>query len=343
MKKKLFGKIDDKEVYLYTLENDDATLEIMTRGATIVSFKPFEVDVVAGFDTFDDYLKDTSHHGAVIGRVANRIENASFSMDGAVYILPANNNGNCLHGGIGFDYKVWDVKSASDDEITLAYYSPDGEEGFPSGLLVEVTYILSGATVIIEYRATPEAKTPIALTNHAYFNLDGFGGTVYNHRATIYADRYTEVNDNLIPNGNHPNVEGTPFDFRTPRAIGKFFSSGFEGYDHNYVLSPKTYDIFRKNRVGLAAIVENDSLKMSVYTDQPGIQFYTANYMVKKRPDHVFRGGIDPIKHGAFCLEAQTEPNCVNRGEGFYEAGETYKQTTVYKIEKNQGVFLKKD
>ena len=334
MKKRLFGKLDGEEVYLYTLENKDATLEVMTRGATIVSFRPFGVDIVGGFDTLDGYLTDSSHQGAIIGRVANRVENATFTMDGAVYMIPANDNGNCLHGGKGFDYRIFSVKSATDSEITLAYYSPDGEEGFPSGLTTEVTYTLDGATLIISYRATPEGRTPIALTNHAYFNLDGFGGKIYSQTATIYAESYTDVNERLIPNGIRPAVAGTPFDFREPHAIGERFSADFDGYDNNFILSPSVYGEFAGERVGLAAVVESESLRMSVYTDQPGIQFYTANFLKKLAPEHVFHGGIDPIKHGAFCLEAQTEPNCINHGVGFYDAGETYKQTTVYKVER---------
>ena len=334
MKKRLFGMLDGKEIYSYTLENGDATLEVMTRGATIVSFKPYGVDIVGGFDTLEGYLADNSHQGATIGRVANRVADATFTMDGAVYMLPDNNNGNCLHGGRGFDYRIWEVKSVSDEAITLSYLSEDGEEGFPSALAVEVTYTLDGATLVISYKATPYGKTPIALTNHSYFNLDGFGGTVKEHKVRIYANSYTEVDDKLIPNGNRPAVDGTPFDLREPRKIGESFSEEFGGYDHNFVLCPTVFKEFCNSEVGLAAVVEGKELKLSVYTDQPGIQFYTANFLEKKAPEHVFHGGITPIKHGAFCLEAQTEPNCINHGVGFYEMGEVYRQTTVYSVEK---------
>ncbi len=334
MKKRLFGILDDKEIYSYILENADATLEVMTRGATVVSFKPYGVDIVGGFDTLEGYLADNSHQGATIGRVANRVAGATFTMDGAIYMLPDNDNGNCLHGGCGFDYRIWEVKSVSDEAITLSYLSEDGEEGFPSALAVEVTYTLVGATLVISYKATPEGKTPIALTNHSYFNLNGFGDTVLGHSAVIYAENYTEVDGSLIPNGKRPAVDGTPFDFRTPHKIGERFSADFDGYDNNYVLSPSVYAEYAGARVGLAATVEGESLRMSVYTDQPGIQLYTANFLEKKAPEHVFHGGINPIKHGAFCLEAQTEPNCINSGIGFYDAGEVYTQTAVYRVEK---------
>ena len=333
MEKSLFGKYDDKEVYLYTLKNDVATLKIMTKGATVVSFKTFGTEIIGGFDSFDGYLADTSNQGAIIGRVANRIEDATFTMDGAIYMLPANNNGNCLHGGRGFNERMWEVLSASDNEITLSYFSPDGEEGFPAELSVEVTYTLIDATLVINYKATPDGKTPIALTNHSYFNLDGFGDTVLNHTAVIYADRYTDVDERLIPNGKRPEVAGTAFDFRTPRKIGERFSDGLDGYDHNYILSPTLFKTFLGKEVGLGAVVEGERLKMSVYTDQPGVQFYTANFLKKRAPEHIFHGGINPIKHGGFCLEAGTEPNCINHGIGFYDAGEVYTQTTVYQVE----------
>ena len=255
-------------------------------------------------------------------------------MDGAVYMLPDNDNGNCLHGGCGFDYRIWTVESHSNDAITLSYYSPDGEEGFPAGVAVEVTYTLVGATLIISYKATPDGKTPIALTNHAYFNLDGFGGTIKEHTIQIYADSCTEVDDKLIPNGNRPDVKGTPFDLREPHKIGERFSESFDGYDHNFVLCPEIFKEFNNSSLGLAAVVEGENLKISVYTDQPGIQFYTANFLKQMAPEHLFHGGITPIKHGAFCLEAQTEPNCIKHGIGFYEAGEVYTQTTVYEVER---------
>ena len=333
MRKSLFGKFEGKDVYLYTLANDVASLKIMTKGATVVSFKPYGAEIVGGFDSFDGYLADTSNQGSVIGRVANRIENATFSMDGAIYMLPENDNGNCLHGGRGFNHRMWDVVSVTDNEITLSYYSPDGEEGFPAGLTVKVTYTLIEATLVIRYTAVPDGKTPVALTNHSYFNLNGFGDTVLNHTAVIYADRYTEVDEWLIPTGKRPSVAGTAFDFNTPHPIGERFSVGFDGYDHNYILSPKTFKTFCGKSVGLAAEIEGERLKLSVYTDQPGMQFYTSNFLEKSASEHTFHGGIDPIKHGGLCLEAGTEPNCINHGIGFYDAGEVYTQTTVYQVE----------
>jgi aldose 1-epimerase len=263
--------------------------------------------------------------------VANRIADAEFTMDGAIYMVTANNNGNCLHGGDGFSFKLWKVEEATEDSVTMSYYSHDGEEGFPGGLDVKVKFTLVCATFVIEYEAIPDGKTPIALTNHSYFNLDGFGGLIDDHLATIYADSYTEVDERLIPNGIRPDVTGTPFDFRRPKRIGSDFGKDVDGYDHNFILCPKFSKEFEFRQVPLAASVTNGELVLNVYTDQPGVQFYTGNFLFGE-PD--FRGGVKKIKHGAFCLEAQTEPNCINHGIGFYDAGETYRQITVYEVSK---------
>lgn len=335
MKKEFFGKLaGGEDVYKYTIANEKIALSVMDRGACVVGLVFNGIDVVGGFDKISDYEADTSHQGATIGRVANRIENARFTMDGKEYKLPKNDGENCLHGGVGFDYKIWNVTSLCDEKIVFTYTSEDGEEGFPSRLDVKLSYTLEGGSLIIDYEATPDGKTPVSLTNHSYFNLDGFGADVKHHKAIIYADSYTEVSDSLIPNGTHPSVLGTPFDFKTAHEIGERFSLDFVGYDHNFVLSPESFESFGGKALGLAAEVFTDRVKMKVYTDQPGIQFYTANFL-GDGPD--FKGGIKQIKHGAFCLEAQTEPNSVNHGIGFYDKGEKYTQTTVYSFENTEG------
>ena len=331
MKTELFGTLKSGEaVHVHTLKNEALEMRVMDRGACIVSLEVMGRDVVGGFDSISAYEADDSHQGAIIGRVANRIENARFTMDGKTYNVPKNDGENCLHGGEGFDYKIWQVLEYSDEKIVFEYVSESGEEGFPSSLTTKVSYVLSGGSLIIDYEATPDGKTPVSLTNHAYFNLDGFGADVKEHSAVIYAESYTEVNENLIPNGIHPSVFGTPFDFTSEKKIGADFSESFSGYDHNFVLTPKLFGEFIGKKLGLAAEVSTKDLKMKVYTDQPGIQFYTANFL-GNGPD--FKGGIKQVKHGAFCLEAQTEPNSVNHGIGFYGKGEKYVQTTVYSFE----------
>ena len=334
MEKRLFGKLSDgREVYIYTLKFGEAVAEVMDYGATIVSYRPFDGrDIIGGYDELASYETDGSNQGATIGRVANRIEDAEFTMDGAIYMLPANNNGNCLHGGVGFKRKIWEVLEYDGETILLSCFSPDGDDGFPSDLETKVRFTLSGNALIINYEAIPCGKTPIALTNHSYFNLCGFGGDIKDHRIRIFADSYTEVDERLIPTGVRPRVDGTPFDLREPKRIGEDFGDDFSGYDHNFILAPKTFRDFGGARVGLAAEVWGGGLYMATYTDQPGMQLYTANFL-SGEPD--FRGGVKRIKHGAFCLEAQTEPNCVKRGEGFYEAGEIYRQTTVYEVKRD--------
>ena len=331
MDKRLFGKLPNGEdVYIYRLTDGTATAEIMEYGAAIVSLCPFgDVDVVGGFDTLEAYTQDTSNQGAIVGRVANRIENARFEIDGKVYRLADNDNGNCLHGGVGFQHRLWKVVDYTENSITLSYLSPDGEDGFPANLQIDVSYTLKDAAIIISYTATPDCKTPIALTNHAFFNLDGFGGDIKEHTVQIWADSYSEVNDKLIPTGNHPNVIGTPLDLRLPKKVGEDFSPAFDGYDHNMILFPKFHKEFNNKKIGLAARVENQKMIMQVYTDQPGLQFYTGNFL-GNGPD--FKGSIPQIRQGALCLEAQTEPNCINHGEGIYEKDQVYKQLTVYEF-----------
>ena len=333
MEKKVFGVLPTgEEVHTYTLCNADARVTIMTRGATIVDFTAFGVSIVGGFDDLETYLEDTSHQGAIIGRVANRIGGAQFTMDGKTYHVPKNNIGkHCLHGGRGFDYRMFTVKDVTEDSITLCYTAEDGEEGFPSRLHLTVTYTLVGASLRIDYLAKPDGKTPIILTNHAYFNLDGFGGTVLDHTIQLYADKYTELDDELIPTGRRLAVQGTPFDLNTPTRLGDRIQGAFTGYDIYFQANPRSFAQFDDKRLGLLAEVNNGKLKLQTYTDQPGAQLYTANTM-GKGPD--FKGKVKKINYGAFCIETHTEPNCISRGEEWYDVGDTYTQTTVYTVSK---------
>ena len=330
MKKELFGILPNgTEIYEYTLTNGKAVCRIMNLGAAILSFQPFgEENVIGGFDTLDGYLQDDSNQGLIIGRVANRVKNAVFEMEGWEYHLIANDNGNCLHSGIGYGHRVWQVKDVTEHTITLTYHSPAMEDGFPASLDVEVTYTLENNALQIDYTAVPDGKTPIVLTNHAYFNLDGFGGTVDNHAVQIFANRYTAVDDTLIPTGHRPLVEGTGFDFRTPRTLGNQ-QGDFQEVDHNLVLSPTTFKEFGKQALGLAAVVTNGTLTMNMYTDQPGVQFYTGNFLGN---GPAFAGNKPQVQHGGFCLEAQTEPNCITHGKAIYQKGQTYTQRTVYEF-----------
>ena len=331
MKREIFGYTKSGEaVEIITMSNDVAEIRIMTRGATIVSFRPFGVDVIGGYDDLKSYEADTgSYQGATVGRVANRVGGASFTMDGAIYMITDNDNGNCLHGGDGFSFKLWSIDDLSEDSVTMSYFSPDGEEGFPAGVFTKVTFTLIGSAVKIYYQAIPDGKTPIALTNHSYFNLDGFGGLIDDHLMMINADSYTKVGDNLIPTGERPYVKGSAFDFRNAKKIGEEFGKNIDGFDHNFIICPEICDYNEEFELPMVAGATNGKLQLNVYTDQPGVQFYTGNFLGGE-PD--FRGGVKRIKHGAFCLETQTEPNCINHGIGFYDAGEIYEHTTVYEV-----------
>ena len=331
-KKEFFGTAPSGDaVTLYTVGNDKCELTVSDRGATVVSFKVFGRDIVGGFDSLDSYLADDSHQGGTIGRVANRIAGARFVMDGAEYTLPDNDGGNCLHGGCGFDTRMWSLLLHTDERLVFSYVSKDGEEGFPAELDVKVSFSVIDTSLVIEYTAVPDGKTPIALTNHSYFNLDGFGGDIKDHAAVIYADRYTEVGEDLIPTGERPPVKGTRFDFTEPHRIGERIGGDFIGYDHNFLLSPKEYKEFSGRSAALAAEVWSADLKLCVYTDQPGVQFYIGNFL-GGGPN--FKGNISQVRHGAFCLETQTEPNCINHGEAFYDEGEIYRHICVYSVEK---------
>lgn len=326
MKKEIFGFLNTgATVHKFTIKNADTEASIITYGAALTEFKLFGHDVVMGYDKLDDYIADDSHQGGIIGRVANRLKDAEIYIDKKLYRITKNDGENCLHGGFGFDKRLWAVSEFCDTGVTLTYHSENFEEGFPASVDVKVTYsITDDGALKIDYYATPDGKTPIALTNHAYFNLNKIGTTVLSHTAQIFADRYTEVDHTLIPTGKRPTVNGTPLDFRVPKKIGKEIENMGVGYDHNFILFPcnETH-----SALPLAARITADEIVMSVYTDQPGIQLYTANFLGGK-PD--FKGGVKRIKHGGLCLEAQTEPGAPR----IYAAGEEYRQTTIYKLEK---------
>lgn len=335
MQKTSFGKLSTGEsIFSYRLENSQIYAEIITYGARLRSFgRVGSHNIVGSFDTLEDYTLDDSFQGAIIGRIADRTANARFTIDGVEYNLPKNAGKDCIHGGGVFSRSAWLVEKASEDSITLSYFSPDGECGFPGNLKVYVTYSLDGEALIIDYKAYPEKKTPISMTNHAYFNLFGMGGDIYSHELTLYADKYSAIDKNLLPTGEHPSVDGTPLDLRKPKLLGDMIKGDFSGYDHNFCLSPVYSRELSGKKLGLAAVVRANSLKLSAYTDMRDLVFYTANELAGT-PD--FRGGVKRINHGALCLEAETEPNAVNFGFGIYDAGETYSQTTIYVLEEDK-------
>jgi aldose 1-epimerase len=338
-----FGKTaDGTEIQLFTLTNAAGMkASISTYGGTLTSLlvpdKAGKLsDVILGFDnvsgyTSPEFTKSNPYFGALIGRYGNRIAKGKFTIDGKPYQVGLNNNGNSLHGGtVGFNQKVWTAKpgtSADGQTLTLTYLSKDGEEGYPGNLNVTVVYTLTADNALkIDYTATADKATPVNLTNHAYFNLAlGQSKDVLAHQVTIPADRYTVVDASLIPTGELKPVKGTPFDFTTPHAIGERIAQVPGGYDHNWALNQAT------GQHSAATVYEPTSGRtMEVTTDEPGVQFYTGNFL-----DGTLKGkdGVVYGKHAGFCLETQHFPDSPNQPKfpsTILKPGQTYHTTTSY-------------
>ncbi|SFQ24402.1 aldose epimerase family protein [Hymenobacter arizonensis] len=341
-----FGKTTDgTEVQLFTLRNSSGAQATITNyGGTLTSLMVPDKDgkmgdVILGFDNVSgyqsaEYLKSGPYFGALIGRYGNRIKGGKFTLDGKSYTLAKNNGPNTLHGGkVGYDKVVWQAEpgtSADGQSLKLTYLSKDGEEGYPGNLTVTVVYTLTNDNALkIDYTATTDKATPINLTNHAYFNLNhGAGKDILNHEVTIPADRYTVVDATLIPTGELRPVKGTPFDFTTPHTIGERIAQVPGGYDHNWVLNNASAKMH-----AAATVYEPVSGRtMEVTTDEPGIQFYTGNFL-----DGTLKGkaGTTYGKHAGFCLETQHFPDSPNQPKfpnTVLKPGETFRSTSVYKF-----------
>ncbi len=337
-----WGEFDGKKVELFTLTNDNGTTVTITNyGGIVTSFitpdkNGKKSSIVIGFDSLAPYLRKPPFFGALVGRYGNRIGDAKFTLDGKTYQLATNDGKNHLHGGLkGFDKVVWDASVASDSipSLSLHYVSKDGEEGYPGNLDVTVNYTLTNDDGLkIEYNATTDKATPVNLTNHSYFNLTGdVDNTILDHTLMIDADNYTPVDSTLIPTGEIKSVKGTPFDFTTPKKIGRDIDQVKGGYDHNFVLN--------KTDSSLGKIVEvSDSISgrtMDVYTTQPGVQFYTGNFLDGSLLNH---DGKQIKQHAAFCLETQhfpDSPNKPNFPSTILQPGEKYHSVTIYKVKLN--------
>ncbi len=337
--KKLWGKVDDKEVFLYTLTNKHGDeVKISNYGGTITSWVTPDKNgnrsnIVIGFDSLNDYLQKPPYFGAIVGRYGNRIGDAKFELGGQVYHLAANNGKNHLHGGIkGFDKEVWEASVPNDSipSLLLSYVSKDGEEGYPGNLQVTVTYTLSDDDALtIEYNAQTDKPTPVNLTNHSYFNLTGdISHTILDHTLMINANGYTPVDTSLIPTGEIKSVRGTAFDFTQPKKIGKDIGMVKGGYDHNFVLNKKD------DSLSLAAVL-SDSLsgrELRVFTTQPGLQFYTGNFLDGK---FINRDKKPVNQHDALCMETQHFPDSPNKPQfpsTILKPGEKYHSVTKYKV-----------
>jgi aldose 1-epimerase len=340
-----FGKMPDgTAVQIFTLTNENGLeARICTYGGAVVSMKTPDRngkvdDIVLGFDSLQGYLNPAvPYFGALIGRYGNRIGHAKFTLDGKQYTLSANDGENTLHGGKkGFDKVVWTPRELPDAGLELTYTSKDGEEGFPGNLKVTVNYHLTAADELrIDYSATTDKDTVVNLTNHSYWNLKGAGnGTIIDHILTIRASKYTPVDAGLIPTGEFKDVGVTPFDFTHPMPVGARIEQNDEqlklghGYDHNFVLDRTEGGLM------LAARVESPiaGRVMEVETTEPGIQFYTGNFLdgtLKGKGGHVYQ------QRAALCLETQHFPDSPNKPSfpsTVLKPGQTYKSTTLYRF-----------
>jgi len=345
--KEPFGKADGRDVHLYRLTNAQGMrVDITNYGAIVVRlFAPDRHgqldDIVLGYDTLEEYLKDTPYFGAIVGRYGNRIAKGRFTVDGVQYKLATNNNGNHLHGGRkGFDKVVWDAEPVRKPDavgLKLTYLSRDGEEGYPGNLRCTVTYWLTGDNELaIEYEATTDKATPVNLTHHGYWALAGQGvRDILDHELMLNADRFTPVDAGLIPTGELRPVSRTPMDFTKPTRIGARIDEDDEqlrhgkGYDHNWVLNKE-----KPGEMSLAArVYEPTSGRiMEVYTTEPGIQFYAGNFL---DGSNVGKGGRVYNHRFGFCLETQhfpDSPNHPNFPSTILRPGERYHTKTVYRF-----------
>ena len=339
--KSSFGILPDStEVNLYTLVNHSGiTMKVTNYGGIITSLVVPDkngnpADIVLGYDTLSGYLKATPYFGALIGRYGNRIAKGKFTLDGTEYVLAQNDGPNHLHGGvIGYDKVVWqaeDFKTDSAVGLKLHYLSKDGEEGYPGNLDITVTYTLSdNNTLAFDYSATTDKATPVNLTQHSYFNLAG-SGDVKSHELMIAASNYNVVDSTLIPTGELLDVKGTPFDFTAVKPIGKdLVAAGGKpvGYDHNFILDTKSI-----NDLAVRVVEPNSGRIMEVYTDQPGVQFYSGNFL-----DGKITGKSATVyqQYTGFCLETQHFPDSPNQPAfptSILKPGEKYHTTTIYKF-----------
>jgi len=341
VEKQPYGKLPDgREVELYTLTNAAGMcVKLITYGALTVGVEVPDrdgklTDVTLGYATLEGWPDNPNYFGATVGRYANRIAKGTFTLDGSTYTLATNNGENHLHGGVqGFHKVLWDAETVETDAavgVRFTYLSKDGEEGYPGSLKVAALYSLTRDNEFkAEFSATADKPTVVNLAHHSYWNLAGpAAGDVLDHVLMIHADRYTPVDAGLIPTGELAAVKGTALDFTAPTAIGARIAQLEGGYDHNFVLNQAD------GALTLAArVVEPTSGRvMEIHTDQPGMQFYTGNFLDGSVTG---KGGVAYQKHGGFCLETQHFPDSPNQRDFpsvVLRPGETYRHTMVHKF-----------
>lgn len=333
---------DGRTVDQVILTNQCGTsVSLLTLGAALQSFQFAGKDIVLGFDRADDYLHSGAYIGATVGRVCNRTADGRFMLNGQEYVLACNEEQRQvhLHGGmVGFDKKIWEptvLRDGPDPQVCFSAYSADGEEGYPGNLLLAVSYTLTEQNdLILEYAVHTDADTPINMTNHAYFNLNGCdGASVHNTLLQIHADEFTPVTERLIPTGEYAAVADTALDFRYAKPIGDALSQNDDtmqftgGVDHNFVLSYQREPV----REVAVAYSPDTGIRLHCCTDLPGLQVYTGNFLDEQGGKYGVKWG----KHQGFCLETQYFANSVNQPNFpsiIVKAGETFRSTTVYSV-----------
>jgi aldose 1-epimerase len=337
IKTEFFGLMPDGDsTFLYTLTSDEGiTVKITNYGGIVTEIITPDAEgnpgnVALGFDNLEKYLAGHPNFGALIGRYGNRIADAQFELNGQTYQLAANNGDNTLHGGIiGFDDVVWEpkvVETENGEGLQLKYYSVHLEEGYPGNLDVTVLYELVGKDLEITYWATTDKATPVNLTNHSYFNLAG-EGTILDHILELKASHYTPVDDELIPTGEIAPVEGTPFDFTEPKPIGRDIEQTDGGYDHNFVIDREGDGL---EWIGILKDPKTGRT-MEVLTMEPGVQFYTGNFL----DGTLSSGDFTYVKNAGLCLETQHYPDSPNQPDfpsTILEPGDKYHTKTVYRF-----------
>lgn len=343
--KSLYGTLDGKDIYVYTLSAGKLEVKITEYGARVASAKYAGTSVICGFDCLEGHLADGDYHGSIVGRYANRISDGKFTLNGREYVLACNevSRGEHLHGGnVGFSSKVWKTAEVTSDDsearLVLTLTSPDGEEGYPGKLDVKVTYTVKDDALSIDYYAISDKDTIINLTNHSYFNLSGVGNTILDHTLKLECGSYIPVNERLIPTGEIADVTGTPFDFRVAKTIGQDIAADDRqikiagGYDHCFVrgqgentADPELIATISSPKTGIT---------MEVLTTEGGMQMYTGNFMTAPNP---FFGSIEQKANEAVALECNRmpdSPNQKNFPSPVFKAGQPYTQTTVYRFTK---------
>ncbi|NNK93433.1 MAG: galactose mutarotase [Desulfobacterales bacterium] len=344
LSRETFGQLGDKDIDLYTIANGNGLVVGLTNyGGIITSIKTPDrqgmlENIVLGYDSLEEYVNDTNYMGCLVGRYANRISRGCFQIDGRKYKLTCNDGANHLHGGAeGFNKKVWEAQPVREPRgcgVALSYTSPDGEEGYPGTVDIQVFYLLTADNgLLIEYNAATDNRTIVNLTQQSYFNLAG-DGTILDHLLCINASGYTPVDSECLPTGSLKSVENSSFDFRAGQHIGQALSDTSSadlvegGFDHNFVLD-------HGNEKGLPAAYLCDPLSgrtMEVFTSQPGLQFYTGNFLT----EHGHGGNrIALCKHGGLCLEGQHFPDSPNQRafpSVILEAGQVYHHITRYQF-----------